>query len=58
MLIRPITSTNEILKQVKEKGAALAKRIVPVGLKVATAGILDLDYASEQALSQNKRLRY
>jgi predicted KAP-like P-loop ATPase len=36
---------------VKEKGATLAKRIVPVGLKVATAGILDLDYVSEQALA-------
>lgn len=38
-------------EQVKKKGSTLAKRIVPVGLKVATAGMLDLDYVSEQALA-------
>ena len=38
-------------KHVKEQGAFLVKRAVPVGLKLATYGALDLDNLTEQALA-------
>ena len=46
-----LTRLSETWKQVKEKGALLAKRLVPVVLKVGTAGVLDLDSFTEQSLA-------
>jgi len=45
------TATRKVWKEVKEKGAYLAKRAIPVVAKIATAGILDLDNFTEQSLA-------
>ena len=42
----------EYLGKTKDFGIALLKRTVPVAAKVATAGALDLDKMSEQAISE------
>lgn len=41
----------EHLKKIKRLGASLAKRAIPVAAKVVTAGVLDLDKVTEEALA-------
>ncbi len=38
-------------EKVKKSGAYLAKRAIPVGVKIGTAGVLDLDNFTEQSLA-------
>ncbi|MEC9359706.1 MAG: P-loop NTPase fold protein [Pseudomonadota bacterium] len=44
------SAANEYLEKAKKYGVALLKRSIPVAAKLATAGALDLDKLSEQAL--------
>jgi hypothetical protein len=46
-----ISKTKEYLNKAKGFGVTLLKRTVPVAAKVATAGALDLDKVTEQALA-------
>lgn len=48
---KPSPKLEKAWKHVKETGAFLVKRAVPVGLKLATYGALDLDNLTEQALA-------
>jgi hypothetical protein len=45
------SSAGDIFKKIKKVGASLVKMSVPVAVKIATAGALDLDKFSEQALA-------
>lgn len=45
------SKAREYLGKTKDIGIALLKRSVPVAAKIATAGVLDLDKISEQALA-------
>ncbi|KGJ99231.1 KAP family P-loop NTPase fold protein [Pseudoalteromonas sp. ND6B] len=46
-----ISKTKEYLDKAKGFGVTLLKRTVPVAAKIATAGALDLDKVTEQALA-------
>jgi hypothetical protein len=48
---QPSPKLEKAWKQVKETGAFLVKRAVPISLKLATFGALDLDNLTEQALA-------
>ncbi|HJT20372.1 MAG TPA: P-loop NTPase fold protein [Nitrospira sp.] len=48
---KPSTRLTKAWKKVKAAGIVLAKRAFPVAAKVGTAGVLDLDSLSEQALA-------
>ena len=41
----------ECLEKVKKLSGAVAKRLLPVAVKIATAGVLDLDKLSEEAIA-------
>ena len=45
------TKAQEYLDKTKEYGAAIVKRTLPLGLKLLTAGAVNLDSFSERALS-------
>lgn len=45
------SKAREYLGQARDIGVALLKRSVPVAAKIATAGVLDLDKVTEQALA-------
>lgn len=49
--LKPSPKLRTSWKQVKKMGAYLAKRAIPVGVKIATAGSLDLDKFTEQSLA-------
>lgn len=46
-----LPNLSESWQKVKKAGAYLAKRAIPLGVKVSTAGILDLDKFTEQSIA-------
>ncbi|MBI3004000.1 MAG: hypothetical protein HYY49_01125 [Ignavibacteriales bacterium] len=51
-MIKVNPTSNKIYKKGKKIGAELVRRTIPVAVKIATAGVLDLDKFSEEALAK------